>query len=515
MILRPYQKRVVKSVSEHYQSKRQGVIMQMATGAGKTKSAAYIVEKYASTGRQVLWLVHREELLMQACMTFAEIGVNHRVICAASSERAIKVQEFREFGKSYIHESANVIVASVQTLIRRLEKLDWLNPSQIIADEAHLSLNATFRKIIGFYPDARLLGLTATPIRTDNQSFAREEGGLYDEIVIGPSVRELIELGNLASYRVFAPPVHFVEGVKVGNKGGDYDAKDLEKEMDSPVVYGDAVEHYRNYSSGKPAIAFCPTVATSQRLADAFQIAGFRAVSLDGQTDDTVRRDSLRKLGAGELDVITSVSILVEGTDVPYATTAIMLRRTQSLALYLQAIGRVMRPHPDKEHAIILDCVGVTMMHGLPDSDREWSLYAEEKSSKKKKTDEDDIKVQTCPKCFAIHAPAPICPVCGEVAPVKERKEMEQVDSDLVEITPEMITVMQRQKRLAQGKAQTVADLMEQGISRPRAEKILEAREAKNKLIADCINAGVSPGLAALRRMKPKELKSLLASAQQ
>lgn len=520
---------MVREVSRHYQAGLQGILLQLATGGGKTRTAAYIVDKYASTGRQVLWLVHREELLMQAALVFAEQGVPHTLICAASTERAIKAQEFREHGRSWVAPGSMVIIASIQTIVRRLDVLPWLQPSQIVADECHLSLAASWRRVLEHWPQARLLGLSATPSRLDRQSFARSEGGLYDVMVRGPSVADLIGWGNLAKYDAYRPDVHLVEGVAdlTKQKGGDYDAQELEKELDGPRVYGDVVEHYRTYSHGKPAIAFCPTVASAQKFADAFAAAGYRAIAMDGATDDVVRRQSLLKLGTGEIDVVTSVSILVEGTDVPFATTAIMLRRTQSLALYLQAVGRVLRPHPQKEKAIILDCVGVIEEHGLPHWEREWSLSPAEKKKKRAANDNDgpDVQARVCPACRRYHEPAPACPHCGHVYPVRAVREMEQVDAGLKLITAEEDERLRRQKRIAQGQAKTVEQLIAQGIGRGRAMKIVAAREAKAELqvaVLDALDAarrrsGRSSwqefGIAAgdVQRAKPKELREMLA----
>lgn len=524
--LRPYQSQIVREISGLYLSGTQGILMQSVTGSGKTRTATYIVEQYAKTGRQVLWLVHREELLMQAAMTFAEAGIEHRLICADSSARAIKVQQFREMGKSWVTPTANVVIASIQTIVRRLDRLDWLHPAQIVSDEAHLSLAKTWREVIGKWPMARLLGLTATPSRLDRQSFARSEGGLYDAMVRGPEPAALIEWGNLARYKVYAPPVHFREGVTLHHKGGDWDTKDLEKEFDTPVIYGDVIGHYEKLSKGKPAIAFCPTVKVAEDFAEAFRRAGYRAIALDGNTDDAIRRRSLQQLGRGELDVVTSVSILVEGTDVPYATTALLLRRTESLSLYLQAVGRVMRPHPEKEFALILDFVGVTAIHGFPDDEREWSLTGEVRRSKAANDNMPDVKVTTCTKCFAIHSPAPVCPCCGFVYPVRQRKEIEQVEGTLEEKTNEIRDQMRRAQRVLQGKAQTVEELMHtMGMSRSRATKIVQARAEKQQLIdgiladlsalqADTggnVWANFSVSISSVRSMKPKALKELAA----
>ena len=534
--LRDYQMDCVRAVSEHYKSGGQSVLLQMPTGAGKTRTAAFIVNVYAGTGRQVLWLVHREELLMQAAMTFAEYGIEHRMVCAASSERAIKIQQYRELGRSFINHSAKVVVASIQTIVRRLDQLDWLNPAQIIPDECHLSLAVTWRQVLARWPEARLLGLTATPWRLDKQSFAKEQGGLYEAIVQGPQPADLVQWGNLADYRLFQPPVQFEMVEKIGIRGNDLDPKDLEKEF-SNVVYGDVVGHYRKYSHGLPAIAFCPTVRIAEETAQAFRDAGYRAISLDGNTDDVIRRQSLQQLGRGELDVVTSVSILVEGTDVPFATTAIMLRRTQSLSLYLQAVGRVLRPHPEKKFAIILDCVGVSDVHGWPDDYREWALDGTVRRKRKADNDnEADVLVRSCPNCFAKHDPGPVCPVCNHVYTSKERPRPKIIDADLVEgdkkaRREEQERIRQEQmaqRRAEQAGARTVEALIAGGMSPSQAEKVVRAREQKAQLydalrqeIRDWYQRWKLPvktvfGVYSqdIDRMKPKQMRELLERVQ-
>lgn len=541
--LRPYQLAVVREISNHYQAAIPSVMLQMATGAGKTRTAAFVVSKFTDTGRQCLWTVHREELLMQAAMVFAEYGIPHRLVCALSSERAIKAQQFRELGRSWVDPSASLVIGSIQTIVRRLDAMTWLDPDLIVPDEAHLSLNATNRRIIGFLTDKRdarlkaehgdnvppklrtkILGLTATPKRLDRQSFARKDGGLYDVMVKGPTPRELIEWGNLAQFDAYKPPIDLVEGADLGKrKGGDYDTQELARELDAPKVYGDVVKHYRDLCHGLPAIAFCPTVETAERFAAEFRQAGYRAIAIDGQTDDSVRRRSLQQLGTGELDVVTSVSILVEGTDVPFATVALLLRRTESEALFLQAVGRVLRPHPKKDRAILLDFVGVIEKHGLPNWDRDWSLEPEDRKARPAANDNEEPGIDTithCPKCHQYHLPAPVCPNCGNVYPVKARREAQHVDADLVKIDAEEEERMRRAKRIAQGQAKTVPELMAQGIGRSRAIKIVAAREAKMKLIEQLLDEVRATGqpswkvcglnTAQIAKAKPAELKAAL-----
>jgi len=436
-MLRDYQEDIVKQCSAAYVEGKQGVILQMPTGGGKTATSAYIINKYAKTNRQTLWLVHRQELLLQAAMTYAKYGLEHRLICAKNVERKIKVTQFKEYGRDFVNNESKNVISSVQTLIRRLETVTDLDPVQIIADECHLSLNNTFRTIIGTYPKARLLGLTATPIREDGQVFNRNRDGLYDELIHGPQVYELIEQGYLSEYETYNPPISLTTKEKIRTKGGDYDSKDLEEEFSNNLVYGDVVKHYAKYSHNLPAIGFCPTIAVARQFTEKFKEAGYKAECLDGKTEDTARWKMLNDLAEGRLHVVMSVDVLIEGTDVPLATTALLLRKTKSLRIYLQSIGRVMRPHPDKKCALIMDFVGLTQVHGYPDDHREWTLDG--KSTRRRRPSDSleesvVIRVKTCPECFRDHDPAPKCPSCGHVY-TKDTRGVTEIEGSLIRVT--------------------------------------------------------------------------------
>lgn len=508
-MLRPYQVKCVKEVSDCYKLGLRSIILQMPTGAGKTRTASYIVGKYTQTNRQVLWLVHREELMLQSSMTFSEaeidleedkfenileqslhlasLGYKHSLICSDKTFKAIKVRHAKEYGKCFIEPLTSkslLIIASVPTLVRRLDKYPWLKPAQVIADECHLSLADTWHKVIYHFKESRILGLTATVERLDKKSFDIKQGGLYQAIVKGPSIKYLITDGSLSDYELYIPEVRFKE-TKPHKKGGDYDPNDLEEELLDPQVYGDVLKHYEERSKGKPAIAFCPTIKVADKFAEEFRKAGYKAISLNGDTEGDIRRDSLIKLGKGELDVIFSVNILIEGTDIPYATTAIWLRRTMSRVIWMQGNGRVFRRHPKKDKCIILDFVGNFFTHGYPDDDIEWSLSG--KSRNITNSDMKKVLIKVCNRCGAVHKPAPVCPKCGYVYPPKGRKELkENKDGKLVNAKDVAITIQKKMARREQGMCKSYEDLLalayKKGYQYPEywAKKIYNSRKAKS-----------------------------------
>lgn len=405
VVLRDYQQSAVGQVRATFAFGRKAPLLVLPTGGGKTVCFCYVAEQAAAKGRRVLILVHRQELLRQCSAALDRLGVEHGLIAAGCTFRPHAVQ-----------------VASVQTLVRRLTRLDW-RPDLIVIDEAHHAVAGSWRKVIVHYASAKLLGVTATPVRLDGKGLR----DVFDDIVVGPTIADLTAMGYLSPTRVYAPPskVDF-KGIRTRN--GDYDIRDLGRVMDAPSITGDAVEHYSRICPGVPAIAFCATVEHARHVAEQFRAAGFRAESLDGSMDSSTRAGLINDLGKGLLHVLTSCEIVSEGTDIPVVTAAILLRPTKSEGLYLQQVGRVLRTAEGKTHAIILDHVGNVMQHGLPEEEREWTL-----DGKKKREGKAAPSVRQCPKCFAAHPPAPKCPCCGHQY-IGEKREIEEVAGELVQV---------------------------------------------------------------------------------
>ena len=247
--------------------------------------------------------------------------------------------------------------------------------------------------------------------------------------------------------------------------------------MDVPTITGDAVAHYQQHANGLPALVFCTSVQHAHHVAEQFRMCHISAIALDGSTDREVRRMAVKDFRDGSIKVLASCDLFSEGFDVPGAHVGILLRPTASMGLFLQQVGRLLRPAPGKQCAIILDHVGNTMRFGLPDEDRDWELTSE--VIKKKKA---APSVRVCPKCFAASpARATACVECGALFEVKPRPEPEKKDGALIELTPEQI--QRKNERREQGRSRSLEQLQAFGRSKGYApgwaEHIWRAREAK------------------------------------
>lgn len=446
--LRDYQTDLVSKIRNSYKHNNKAVMAVLPTGGGKTVVFSHIAASVASRGKRVVVLVHRVELLRQTSAALTKSDVDHGLINP-------------QFTPDY---TKSVQVASVQTLVNRLGKLPA--PDLIVVDECHHANAGSWRKIIAAFPNALVLGVTATPIRGDGTGLGAHCGGIFDDLVEGPQVPWLIENGYLVKPIIYAPLERLsLKGVKVVR--GDYDQKELAKRVDKPKITGDAVDHYRRLCPGTPAVVFCVSVAHAQHVSDEFRAAGFRAYPVDGSMEDDVRKRILGGLGNGSVDVVCSCDLISEGTDIPAIGCAILLRPTQSTGLYIQQVGRALRTLEGKEHAIILDHVGNVLTHGLPEEHREWSLDGEVKKKKGKGASaEKKVNVRQCLSCYAMHEPAPKCPICGHVYEVKQPK---QEEGELKQLTAEQMVAIKRNRNSEVAKADSLEALM--AIARARGYK--------------------------------------------
>lgn len=407
--LRDYQERAIEGVRDSFRQGYKRTLLVSPTGSGKTLMFSYISAGMARNNKRIVIIAHRRELLKQISAALKNVGVKHSIL--ASGTMGLP--------------KANVVVASVFTLARRLAKFP--EPDLIIGDEAHhFTPDSTWGKVVKAFPNARVLGVTATPERLDGKGL----GLLFDDMVMGPTVAELTEQGFLSPAEVYAPSKPDLRNART--RMGDYVTKDLEETMDKPSITGSAVAHYTKLAPGRRAVAFCVSVKHAKDVAQDFRNAGYHASHVDGGMDERERDGILAKFEAGEIQVLTSCDLISEGFDLPAIEVAILLRPTKSLSMYLQQVGRAIRPSPGKEKTIVLDHAGNTKLHGFIDEHREWMLSADK--ARKKQNTEAVPSVRSCPTCFAMHRPMPVCPKCGHVYQLKSRK-VQQVDGELVQIS--------------------------------------------------------------------------------
>lgn len=463
--LRPDQEDVRRKLRVALRSSS-AVLTFAPTGFGKTVLAAALIKAIFDAGKRVLFCVHRVDLITQTAKTFERFGIPFSYVAAG--------YHFNPYHR--------VFIASIPTLKNRLGKIP---ADYVFVDEAHLSAAAGWAKVANHYKGigARLIGLTGSPERLDGKPL----GDVWDTLIMGPSVRWLIEQGHLSRYRAFAPAGIDLTGVRV--RGGDYVQSDIDEIMAGKAVLAGAVRHWRRFAAGKRTIAFAPSVARSEALAAEFRSQGIMAVALDGNTPQEDRRAAFLGFADRQIDVIVNCQLFCEGFDLAaqvdrdVTIEAVMqYSPTQSLAKHLQQLGRGLRKKP--EPAILLDLVGNLARLGLPDEEREWSLEG------RNKRPANEEKVKTCPECFATHEPAPQCPECGYLYPLSgERRAriVEEVDGELEEVDVEAV---RRARLREQAQAKTLEELVElakaRGYKSPAkwAAHVFTARMAKRGVAA-------------------------------
>jgi len=453
--LRSYQQDLIDRTRAALIAGAKSVLIQAPTGAGKTALTAAMLGAARAKGKRAWFIVHRRELVKQSVEAFRMAGVPCGIVAAG----------FKMDARQQIQ------ICSIQTLARRTHLL--MPPDMIVPDEAHHSVSKSWATVLDQYPKARRIGLTATPERLDGRGLCDH----FDEMIQGPAVRSLIDAGYLSDYRYYAPTMPDLEGV--GTVAGDLNKGQLSAAMDTPTITGDAVDHYRRLAQGKRAVAFAVSREHSRHIVGQFLGAGVPAEHVDGETKTEDRDAAIERFRTGKTLVLSNVDLFGEGFDLPAIEAAILLRPTASLGLFLQQVGRALRPSPGKSHAIILDHAGNVTRHGLPDDPREWSLDSKPRSKCKAKP---SLSVRLCPKCYGAMPPGRMsCAICGHTfAPTP--RQVDEVEGELQEMSEADIQRMRREKKREQGRAQTVEQLTkvgrDRGYKNPRrwAENVMSGR---------------------------------------
>jgi superfamily II DNA or RNA helicase len=413
--LRPYQVDVIEAFQREIVAGRNRVLLVAPTGSGKTVIAAAIIR-----GRRdgVLVLAHRREIVGQTSEKLRAVGIPHGVIRAGVIPSPFE----------------DVQVASVQTLYARAIRVDTMplpKASLIVVDEAHHCPADTYRRILDAYPDAVVLGLTATPCRGDGRGL----GGIFETIVECPQVPDLIEAKYLVRTRCYAPVDPDLTGVRT--QAGDYVQSQLAERMDRPDLVGDIATHWFKYGERRKTVAFAVNVEHSIHIRNEFIKSGVRAEHIDGGTPKDERDATLARLAAGEIELVTNCMVLTEGWNLPEVGCVILARPTKSMGLYRQMIGRVLRPAPGKADAIVIDHSGAVFRHGFVEDPVAWTLdpdtRAESQVHRARTNGCSGPALLECANCGAVRVGGQPCGHCGFL-PQRGPRAVEVADGELGEV---------------------------------------------------------------------------------
>lgn len=408
-MLRDYQTAVIESALQALTT-HGSAVLQMPTGSGKTKTATEIA---AAEPGGVWFICHRREIIRQASAAFAAAGI-----------------EFGTVAPGFPATDHAVQIASIQTLRGRIDGMP--EPRLVIWDECHHVAAGTWSKVRNALPNSLHLGLSATPERLDGKGLSQ----WFAELVRGPSIKSLVSDGWLVPMRYLAPSVPDLKAARI--QAGDYQKKDLATIMSSSVLIGDAVAEYQEHTPNKRAIAFCATIEASEALVARFLAAGVPAAHVDGATPPKERDAAVEALRTGAIKVLSNVEVFTEGFDLPDIDAAILLRPTKSLALFLQMVGRVLRPAEGKDRAVIFDHSGLWADHGLPDQEWEWSLEGEAHAAMVRHAQETGQRLRRCPECREVRDELVEICGCGFVFPTgRAIGEFDGVLSEIANGVPE------------------------------------------------------------------------------
>lgn len=370
MKLREHQERGVSDLRHAFASHKR-VCYVAPTGSGKTRLAAEIIRLATARGRRTVFFAPRIELIDQTAATLRRCGVENVRVIQAENDNG----------------GDGVIVASIPTMTtgRWLSKLP--DADLVIWDECHGIRARTHNTLADRYFGAHQLGLTATPARGDGQSLR----SAFDAIVVGPTIGELVALGLLVPCRVFAPPAI----------------------MKPREIAMEPVDAFERHCAGRRTIVFAQQVEHAAKLAEQFRARGHRAEFVSGEM--TGRSDVIARYAAGEFDVLINVAILIQGWDDPPTSAAIFARKFTHPGPYLQACGRILRPHSGKTDAVAVDLCGSALVHGTPDVDREYTLDG------KTNMQADRLAIRQCSACGGVSTGRDACPYCSAEFPTATR----------------------------------------------------------------------------------------------
>lgn len=452
--LRPFQSDLATRISQAWHDGARDVLGVLPCGAGKSCLAAHFLQVEQ---RAAMFVAHRAELVSGESLALARNGVRHRVIGQPALRRECSRRHVAEGLYDHVDMRALVAVASVDTLIGLPDSDPFRNEVRlVVTDEAHhLCRENKWGRALDMFPNARGLGLSATPHRADGKGLGRHADGVFDVLLEGPTAREIELMGFLAPHVIYAPPSDIDLSAVPVTGSGDYSPKPLAEATHRSHIVGDVVDHYRRLADGLLGMTFCVDVESAVETAKAFRAAGVSAEVVTGKTPPDVRNSIFRRFRNREILQLVSCEIAGEGFDLPDVEVISLARASQSYALATQQIGRVKRILPGKQRGIVIDHVGNTTRHCaakqcritgewyIAVGEREWTLDRRERRTSSNKP---TVAITTCPSCLRSYERVlgRKCPYCSHETQPTGRSAPEQVDGVLAELDAATLAQMQQ-----------------------------------------------------------------------
>ena len=399
--LRDYQRDLLERTQLHLKPEKARVMMQLPTGGGKTVVASHMLTNWLSDGRKAVWLTHRKELAHQT----------GRVITKTVGVPTLTDSKWIVGSPAPVMPNG-VMILMAQTVSRRVADHNiWSGYDSndlMVIDEAHHATARGWALAMRYWP-GRVVGMTATPWR-----LSKKEGfdHLFSELVCGPQVAELQSGSSLCKARVLVPHIdRRIQGGKISSTG-DYTEPGIEfANKDRPdIMTAGVLRFWRKHADSRQTIIYAVSVGHAQNIVDVFNHDGVSAQLILGRTPPDERAATVAEFTKGALRVLVNVAVATEGFDLPDASCVVIARPTESLALYLQMVGRGLRPKPDGGNCVILDLAGNSVTHGLPEARREWTLEPRTRTPS-----DGEAPVVVCVHCDAVSpAASHNCQFCGE-----------------------------------------------------------------------------------------------------
>lgn len=517
-VLRPYQAKLKADVYAAWNAGARVVMAVAPTGAGKTVLFSDVMQEHAGASCAI---VHRKELVTQISLALARNGVRHRIIGQAKTVKACQRLHLKRLGRHFIDTNARAGVAGVDTL-NNIKPTDpeyaWLMQVTLwVGDEGHHFLKANkWGRAVGLFKNPAIRGLlvTATPVRADGKGLGSWVDGLADCMVLAPTMRELINMGYLTDYRIFAPPSDLdLSDVPIG-ESGEFVKEKLREATKRSHIVGDVVDHYLRIAPGKLGITFADSVESAIEIADEYRRRGVPAEVVHADTPDDLRVDILARFECREVLQLVNVDLFGEGFDLPAIEVVSMARATNSFSLYAQQFGRALRLMLDpsmlsgwdsyddatrryfisissKPRAIVIDHVSNVIRHdGPPDKRIAWSLERREKRGSSKVS--DAIPYRTCVNPNANGTGVPCdspyprtnkcCPFCGFYPEPAARSSPEFVDGDLVELDEQTLALLRGEIERIQAEAY-IPKNADQIVAMSIRKRHAERQDAQSQLL--------------------------------